>query len=423
MIQKPKGTYDLFKNEMQRWLYVEGVIKSVCEYFNYEEIRTPLFEKSELFHRGVGESTDIVTKETYTFTDRGNRSMTLRPEGTAGVLRSVIENKIYSDPKGINKLFYLGTMYRYERPQAGRFREFRQFGVEALGIKDARVDAEVVSMAYTIYDLLGLEGLKVKVNSLGNKESRDLYRTALRNHFKEDLNTLCSDCQTRYDTNPLRILDCKIDADKAIMKTAPKTIDYLTEESKQYFEEILKYLEAFDIPYEIDTSLVRGLDYYEEMVFEVHAEIEGFGSQSALCGGGRYDGLSESLDGPNLPGIGFALGMERLMSALELENIELDTEEGIDCYIMTLGDKAKKYGAILNNSLRMNGFKSETDYLDKSFKAQFKQADRYFAKAVIIIGDEEIDSGLVKVKSTETGIQEDVKIDDLVVYLDNLIKE
>ena len=300
------------------------------EKYHYEYIRTPHFEASELFHRGVGETTDIVSKETYDFKDRGDRNMTLRPEGTAGVVRSYIENKMYGEAITPRKLWYYGPMYRYERPQSGRFREFYQFGVESFGSSSPMMDAEIISIPVNFFKLLGLKGIKVHVNTLGDQESRIAYREALLNYFKPHLNELCEDCKARYEKNPLRILDCKVDAHLDIMKNAPKIVDYLNEESKKHFEDVKAYLKALQIEYEEDPNLVRGLDYYTHTVFEVEANVEGFGSQNVLCGGGRYNGLVEAVGGPSTPGVGFAIGIERLLTALDYEHINLVEKETID---------------------------------------------------------------------------------------------
>jgi len=322
-VQKAKGTYDVYGEYGKKLLKIENILKDLMEVYNYEYFRTPVFEATELFHRGVGDTTDIVTKETYDFKDRGDRSMTLRPEGTAAIVRSYIENKYYGNANVPSKVWYYGPMYRYERPQAGRYREFYQFGVEVFGSNDPLMDAEVISIPVNFYQILGLKGIKVHINSLGDMESRDNYRNALKEYFKPHLASLCDDCKSRYDKNPLRILDCKVDKDLDIMKHAPKITDYLNEESKNHFNKVKEYLDAMQIEYIEDENLVRGLDYYTHTVFEVEASVEGFGAQNVLCGGGRYNNLVKELGGPDTPGVGFAMGMERLMTALEFENINL----------------------------------------------------------------------------------------------------
>lgn len=421
MVQKPKGTYDVLDEKGKMILYIEKVIKSLMEKYNYEYFRTPLFESSELFHRGVGETTDIVSKETYDFVDRGNRHMTLRPEGTAGIVRSFIENKCYGRATLPVKAWYYGPMYRYERPQSGRFREFYQFGVEAFGSSDPMLDAEIISIPVNLYKLLDLKGIKVNINSLGDSKSRQAYRQALLDYFKPHLGELCEDCKERYAKNPLRILDCKIDAEKDIMKGAPKMVDYLNEDSQKHFALVQKYLNALDIPYNVNYNLVRGLDYYTHTVFEVEADVAGFGSQNVLCGGGRYDNLVETIGGPKTAGVGFALGMERLLTALEYENIILDDIETIDAYIVPLSDEVKEYGFQLLQTLRMNGFNADIDYMGRNLKSNFKQADRYNAKYVVVIGEDEVKSQVLTIKNNETKEEYKVNEEEIIDFLDEKI--
>lgn len=421
MVQKPKGTYDVLSEKGRMILYIEKIIKSLMEKYNYEYFRTPLFESSELFHRGVGETTDIVSKETYDFVDRGNRHMTLRPEGPAGIVRSFIENKCYGRATLPVKAWYYGPMYRYERPQSGRFREFYQFGVEAFGSSDPMLDAEIISIPVNLYKLLGLKGIKVNINSLGDSESRQAYRQALLDYFKPHLGELCEDCKERYAKNPLRILDCKMDAAKDIMKNAPKMVDYLNEDSQKHFALVQKYLDALDIPYNVNYNLVRGLDYYTHTVFEVEADVAGFGSQNVLCGGGRYDNLVETIGGPKTAGVGFALGMERLLTALEYENIILDDIETIDAYVVPLSDEVKEYGFRLLQILRMNGFNADIDYMERNLKSNFKQADRYNAKYVVVIGEDEVKSQVLTIKNNETKEEYKVNKDKIIDFLDEKI--
>lgn len=418
MITKPKGTKDIYGVEAKKWQYVSKVIDEVMEKYNYNFIRIPVFESSELFHRGVGETTDIVTKETYDFTDRGGRCMTLRPEGTAGVVRSYIENKMYGDDNKLAKFYYNCPMYRYERPQAGRYRELTQFGMEIIGSDDPIADAEIISLAVNIYKILGLKEIKVNINSLGDKESRNNYREALIKHFTPHKDELCSDCLERLEKNPLRVLDCKVDADKEIMKTAPKTIDYLNEESKKRFDKVKEYLEVMGVEYEVDPKIVRGLDYYNHTVFEVEAKVEGFGSQNVIGGGGRYNGMIEQLGGPSTPAIGFASGFDRLMLALEKENIKIPVNNSIDLFLLYVNDDEKKYAAYLTNELRMNGFIVETDYLSRSLKAGFKQADRLNSKFTIVLNSEDLERQEVKIKNNKTREEEIVSLDALIYYLD-----
>ncbi len=423
MIQKPKGTYDVYGQYGKNLLYVRDLIQFVMEKYNYQYVRTPLFESSELFHRGVGETTDIVSKETYDFVDRGDRNMTLRPEGTAGVVRSFIENKMYGEASQPIKCWYYGPMYRYERPQSGRFREFYQFGVEVFGTSDPLADAEVISIPVNLYKLLGLKGIKVKINTLGDNESRLNYRKALLDYFKPHINSLCDDCQKRYSTNPLRILDCKVDHNLDIMKKAPKISDYLNVDSKIHFEMVQKYLSAMEIDYEVDESLVRGLDYYTHTVFEVEAQVEGFGSQNVLCGGGRYDKLVETIGGPSTCGVGFATGIERLITALEYENKLPNNDNSLDIYIIPMTDTCKSLGIKITNVLRMNGFNCDIDTMNRNIKSNFKQADRLNTKYVIIIGDDELNNNIFTVKDNKTKEEYKIEYNNLVDFFDDKIEE
>ena len=421
MIQKPKGTYDVYGENGRKILALQNLLEGLMEKYNYEYVRTPLFESSELFHRGVGVTTDIVTKETYDFKDRADRNLTLRPEGTAGIIRSFIENKLYGNHSVPVKAWYYGPMFRYERPQSGRFREFYQFGVEVLGSSDAIVDAEVISIPVNFYKILGLKNVKVNLNTLGDSESRNNYRNALLEYFKPHLDELCEDCRERYSKNPLRILDCKIDANNEIMKNAPKITSYLNETSKTYFEDVKKYLQALDIEYEVNPNIVRGLDYYTHTVFEVTAEIKDFGSQNVLCAGGRYDNLVKNLDGPETPGMGFALGMERLFNALEAEKINLVEEDGVDVYISYMSENEKAKALRLCMDLRLNGFKVEIDYMNRSLKSNFKQADNLNSKFIIIIGEEEINNNFVTIKNNKTKEEQKVELEYLIYYLDEML--
>ena len=423
MITKPKGTKDIYGVEAKRWQYVSKVIDEVMEKYNYNFIRVPVFESSELFHRGVGETSDIVTKETYDFTDRGGRNMTLRPEGTAGVVRSYIENKMYGDDNKPTKLYYNCPMYRYERPQAGRYRELTQFGYELIGTDDPLSDAEVISLAVNIYKILGLKEIKVNINSLGDKKSREDYREALINHFKPHINELCEDCRERLEKNPLRILDCKVDSESKLMKTAPKTIDYLNDESKERFDKVKEYLEIMNVEYEVNPSIVRGLDYYNHTVFEIEAKVEGFGAQNVIGGGGRYNGMVEQLGGPSVPGVGFAAGFDRLMLALEKEGIDIPINNSIDLFLLYVNDDEKKYAAYLTNLLRMSGFIVETDYLNRSLKAAFKQADRLNSKFTIVLNSSDLENNEVKIKNNKAKTEEIVNIDALIYYLDENLSD
>ena len=418
MIQRQKGCNDIYGREAKVWKYVDTVIDAMMEKYNYTFIRTPIFEATELFHRGVGETTDIVSKESYDFEDKGGRKITLRPEGTAGVVRSYIENKMYGDPNQPVKVYYNGTMYRYERPQSGRDRELTQFGMEILGSDDPMSDAEVISLAVNIYKMLGLKEIKVNINSLGDNESRMAYREALVDYFKPHIDDFCEDCKVRLEKNPLRILDCKVDAENEILKNAPKTLDYLNEESRDRFEKVQEYLDIMQIQYEINPNIVRGLDYYNHTVFEIEAKVEGFGSNNVLGGGGRYNGLVSQLDGPETPCVGFACGIGRLVKALELEEIKLPIVEDIDLFLMYVNDDEKKYAAYLAQELRLAGFIVDTEYTGRGLKAQFKQADRLNAKFTCVLNSEDLNNNEVKIKNNKTKEEEMISLDVLIYYLD-----
>ncbi len=421
-IQVPRGTQDILPGEVEKWQYIEEVAKDICKTYQYKEIRTPIFESSELFMRGVGDTTDIVQKEMYVFEDRGGRSLALRPEGTAPVVRSFVQNKMFGDPNQPVKLFYTGPMFRYERPQAGRYRQFVQFGVEALGSEDPAIDAEVISLAMQVYQKLGLKNLKLIINSLGDTESRTNHREALINHFKPRIDEFCSDCQNRLEKNPLRILDCKKDRDHELMSSAPSILDYLNDESRIYFEKVQKYLQAMDIEFVVDPTLVRGLDYYNHTAFEIMSNAEGFGAITTLCGGGRYNGLVEMIGGPATPGIGFAFSIERLLAALEAERIALPIEEALDCYFVSLGEEAKDHTVKILHELRNAGFTAERDYLDRKLKAQFKAADRHHAKFVAVLGDEELKNNKINIKNMQSGEQEEVALPEFISYLEKHIR-
>lgn len=422
MINKPKGCKDIYGLEAKKWKYVERVIDEVMKKYHYGYIRTPLFESTELFHRGVGESSDIVTKETYDFIDRGERAMTLRPEGTAGVVRSYLENKMYGEASQPVKFYYNGTMYRYERPQAGRERELTQFGCELIGSDDPATDAEVISLAMQIYRILGLKDVVVHLNSLGDSASRDTYRKVLLDYFAPHLDSLCDDCKERYKKNPLRILDCKVDGSSKLFENAPKTIDHLNEESKTRFDKVCEYLDILEIPYVVDSNIVRGLDYYNHTVFEIEAATSN--GTMAIGAGGRYNGLIEQLGGPATPAIGFGSGIDRLLLALEHENIEIPVQEELDLYLLYVSEEEKRYALYLTQELRLNGFMVEMENVGRSLKAQFKQADRFGAKFTIVLNSSELDEEYVTIKNTKTKEEEKVTLDALIYYLDeNLMEE
>lgn len=413
MITKQKGTYDIYGDLAKKRAYVNEILASISEKYGYGYIETPVFEDSALFHRGVGESTDMVKKETYDFKDRGERDLTLRPEGTAPVVRWFVENKLYGNMSDPVKVFYNMKMYRYERPQSGRMREFTQWGFECFGSDDVMADAEVISLAYNAYRLLGLDDVYIKLNSLGDSESRNKYRQSLVEYFKPHIHELCEDCQERLNTNPLRILDCKVDAESSILINAPKTLDYLNEESKNRFEKLKDLLDMMDIEYQVDTKLVRGLDYYNHTVFEVFLK-----NSYALGGGGRYNGLVETLDGPSVPAVGFAMGLDRAILAMEDNNVSIPIKNDIDVYILYVSDSEKETAAYLTQDLRLNGYIVETDLMNKSLKAQFKSVDRMNAKYLIVLNDEDLKNNKVRIKDTITKEEEEVGINDLIDYID-----
>ena len=420
MINIPRGTQDILPSETKKWRYIEAKLDELMELYNYEEIRTPIFESTELFARGVGDSTDVVQKEMYTFKDKGDRSITLRPEGTAAVVRSYIENKMQGLPNQPIKLYYNGPMFRYERKQKGRYRQFTQFGVEAIGAENPSIDAEILAMVMHIYQSFGLKHLKLVINSIGDIDSRKEYNEALVKHFEPVIGDFCKDCQARLHTNPMRILDCKIDKDKEAVKTAPRITEYLNANSKTYFEEVKQHLNDLDIEYEEDPNLVRGLDYYTHTAFELMIDNPNYeGAITTLCGGGRYNGLLELLDGPSQTGIGFALSIERLLMALEEEGIELDVDHDFDLFIVTMGQEADRYAVKLLNDLRQNGVKADKDYMERKVKGQMKQADRLNAKYTVVIGDQELAEKNINVKNMESGESERIDLNELVNYFRN----
>lgn len=406
IISKAKGCYDLYGEEAKKFKMADKVIEEVMGIYNINYIRTPVFENSELFRRGVGEETDIVSKEMYEFKDKSDRSLTLRPEGTAGVVRSYIENKMTNNLVKPVKFYYLEPMYRYERPQKGRYREFTQFGIEVLGESNPLIDMEVISAVIEIFNRLGLKNIKLKINTLGDKETREKYKKLLINHFNNYKDNLCSDCQRRLVTNPLRILDCKIDREKEFFKEAPKIRDYLSEKSKKYFEKIEEYLKNLNIDYEIDDNLVRGLDYYDELVFEIEVD------SSTICGGGRYNRLVKELGGDDTCAFGFAIGMERFLSLLE------STKETEDLtYILALSDSERLEALKLARYLRNNNKRVDFDTESKSLKSQFKKSDNLNSRYLIFINDEKLKYGKVEIKDTLNSIKEEIEIDKILEYL------
>ena len=411
-LQKPKGTQDILPADSAKWLYVENVARETFKKYNYGEIRTPMFEHYEVISRSVGDTTDIVTKEMYDFHDKGDRHITLRPEGTAPVVRSYVENKLFApEVQKPVKVYYIGSMFRYERPQAGRLREFHQLGVECFGSKNPATDVETIAMAYQLFNTLGIKDVTLHLNSLGNTESRLAYRQALINYLTPMRESLSKDSQRRLDENPLRVLDSKEKEDKVAVENAPSILDYLDEESQAHFDEVRTMLDSLNIPYVIDTNMVRGLDYYNHTIFEFITTIDK--SELTICAGGRYDSLVEYFGGPETAGFGFGLGLERLLLVLDKQGIELPVEGSLDVYIAVLGSGANGKALELVQAIRYQGFKAERDYLGRKIKAQFKSADTFRAKTVITLGESEVESGQVNVKNNATREEVTVSFEEL----------
>ncbi len=416
MITKPKGTYDILPDESRSWAKLEDTIRKICKLYNYKEIRTPIFESFDVFHRDVNDTSDMVTKETYDFKDRSERGITLRPEGTAGVARAYVENKLYVD-NSVTKLFYMGPMFRYERPQKGRNRQFNQFGVEALGSDNPLLDAEVISLGASLIRALGLKDVSVKINTLGDEESRNKYREVLVSHFTKYKDCLCEDCLNRLEKNPLRILDCKVDHDKDFFKTAPKINEYLNDASKERFNTVLEALDNQGLKYVIDDNLVRGLDYYSDTVFELVVNIPEFGAQNVIGGGGRYNKLISQLGGPETPGVGMAFGVERLIMAADYAGKNLQPKEQIHAYFIALGKKAEMACLKAINVCRIGGLSCEMDYKEGSLKSQFKKADSNNALFTLILGDNELNEGKINIKDNTTDSQETINIEEVYNYI------
>ena len=420
-IKNVKGTHDIFGVESLAYEKVESLMKSIAEIYAYRGVRPPVLEYNSVFVRGVGESSDIVRKEMYTFPDKGGRDLTLRPEFTAGIMRLVIQNKLYATNELPLKLYYLGPVFRYERPQLGRYRQFNQFGVESIGHNSALNDVEVIALAYTILCSLGLEGVTLKINTLGDEESRNNYRTALKNYFSEHIEHMCDDCKNRFELNPLRILDCKVKEDFQYIEKAPKIGAYLSESSKKRFDEVLEALEVMQIPYEIDQGLVRGLDYYSETVFEFHYKSSAGNDYGAVGAGGHYDKLMSELGGPNLPGVGFSFGIERIVSVLKDDGLLEDQKEEIDAYVMPLDKDSSLYGEEIATHLRNSGgYKVDICFDQTKLGNMFKRANNKNAKFAVIVGEEERKNGTVVIKDLAKQEQITVKVEELIDKFDEL---
>lgn len=408
LTKAPKGTADILPQNSYKWQYVENIIRKLCSDFGVHEIRTPVFEHTELFARGVGDTTDVVEKEMYTFNDKGGRSITLRPEGTSGAARSFIESGLFNNPQP-TKVFYELSCYRYEKPQAGRMREFHQFGVEYFGSQSPLADAEIIELALMLFEKLGIKGLKLKINSIGCPECRKKYNEKLKEFLRENYDSLCDTCKSRYERNPMRIIDCKSPVCKDIIKNAPRLIDYLCDDCREHFESVKKSLENLNIEYSIDPDIVRGLDYYTKTVFEITADIAS--ANTTICGGGRYDGLVEQLGGPATPACGFAIGLERLFLALDAQNIEIPNENRIDVYIGNIGDDSAKCAQRLVHDLRFNGISADYDKMSRTVKAQMKYANKLGAKYTVIIGDDEISADKCSIKNMDLGESAEIALD------------
>ncbi len=410
----PKGTKDVMPQEAYKWHYLEEKFAETCRKYGFQEIRTPVFEHTELFHRGVGDTTDIVQKEMYTFKDFAGRSITLRPEGTSPVVRAYVEHKEYAGIQP-NKYYYNIPCFRYEKPQSGRLREFHQFGVETFGTTDMMADAEIIAIGYEFIKSMGITDVKLEINSVGCPKCRGEHRTALKDFLKPKYDQLCPTCQERYHTNPMRILDCKSPIDQELVKDAPMMLDYLCDECRTAFEELKANLDAFGIEYEVNPKIVRGLDYYTKTAFEfVTTKI---GAQGTVCGGGRYDGLVEEIGGPSTPGVGWGMGKERMLMTMEACGFEIPKEPGTEVFIAYMGDAGKMAALKLMKELRDADITVQMDVMGRNLKNQFKHANRIGAAKTIVIGDSELESGKLTIKDMESGEQTEVAIDGIVEAL------
>ena len=411
MINAPRGTNDILPPVSLKWQYIEKQAQELFELYNYHEIRTPIFEYTDLFQRGIGEGTDIVGKQMYTFEDKGGRSLTLRPEGTASVVRSFLENKIYGQAQP-TKYYYCGPMFRYERPQAGRYRQFHQIGIEVFGSNDPMLDAEVISLGISFLEKLGLSELETYINSIGCSECREEYINDLKKYFQKNTDKLCNDCINRLDVNPLRILDCKNEECSLLVEKAPDILNYLCDDCKTHFEKMKSSLDILNIDYEIDSTLVRGLDYYTNTAFEI--KNKNLGAQDTIFGGGRYNNLTEEVGDRSVPGIGFAIGIERLLMTIEEQDIELPVDSDLDIYFTTIGENARNKAFHIINEMRKSGIKTTMDYVDRSVGSQMKSADRMNADYTVILGDEELNQNVATVRDMKSGEETEIELDKLV---------
>ena len=419
-----KGTHDIIGSEADTYSYVESVMEQIASFFAFQQVRPPVLEHSELFVRGVGESSDVVRKEMYTFDDKGGRSLTLRPDFTAGIMRLIVQNKLLATNELPLKCYYCGPVFRYERPQLGRYRQFNQFGVESVGHGSPYADVEVIALAYTILTNLGLQNVKIKINTLGDEASRNAYRSALKDFFKDKIQHMCSDCKMRYEINPLRILDCKVPEDQEIVKDAPKMSGYISEQSQKRFQLVLKALEELEIPYEVDDTLVRGLDYYSETVFEFHYLSNKGNNYGAIGAGGHYDKLVQEIGGPDLPGVGFSFGVERLVSVLsDDELLPQDSGMHLDAYVMPIGEESYQYAMNVANTIRMLGYSVDMCFDNVKLGNMFKRAEKKNAKLAIIIGEDEIKNNKVIIKNMKTQVQSTVDLDKVGDEVDKVLLE
>ena len=410
----PKGTKDAMPDQVYKWHYIEEKFAEICRRYGFKEIRTPIFEHTELFQRGVGDTTDIVQKEMYTFKDFGHRSITLRPEGTSPVCRALCEHKTYADPQP-TKVYYNIPCCRYEKPQSGRLREFHQFGVETFGTMNMMADAEIIAIGYDFINEMGITDVELQINSVGCPECRGKHRDALRKFLEPKYDELCPTCQERFHTNPMRILDCKSPIDQELVKDAPMMLDFLCDDCREAFEQLKANLDAFGIKYVVNPKIVRGLDYYTKTAFEFVTNK--IGAQGTVCGGGRYDGLIEEIGGPSTPGVGWGMGKERILMTMEACGVEIPQPAGTEVFIAFMGDKAKAFALTLMHDLRLRGVAAEMDVMGRNFKNQFKFANRVGAAKTVIIGENELAEGMLQIKDMESGEQTSVPIDSIVEEL------
>lgn len=411
LVNIPKGTKDMMPDEAYKWHFVEKKWKEICDKYGFKEIRTPMFEHTELFNRGIGDTTDVVQKEMYSFNDHGNRNITLKPEGTSPAVRAFIEHKLYAEVQPI-KIYYDIPCFRYEKPQSGRLRQFHQFGIETFGTPNMLADAEIICLGYEFLTGMGIKDITLEINSVGCPECRAKHRAALKEFLLPKYDELCDTCKSRFDKNPMRILDCKSPIDQALVQGAPMMLDYLCDECKKDFEELKANLDSFGIEYVVNPKIVRGLDYYTKTAFEF--VTNSLGAQGTVCGGGRYDNLVEEVGGPPIPGVGFGLGKERLLMLMEANGVEIPEPNTVDVFIAILGDKAKNTGLKLLRDLRKEGIKAEIDTLGRNLKGQFKYSDRLKSKYTVVIGENEVEEGVVQLKDMSKSEQKTVKLEELI---------